>query len=82
LKLELVAMPLEDTVNIFTAARMARVSPETMRRWCDHGRIPCVKLVGRWRVYKSALIAWMESKQVKPLVLNFPPQNPQNPQNV
>jgi excisionase family DNA binding protein len=59
LKLPLVA--LEETLDVWTAARIARVSPETIRRWCDEGRITAYKLVGRWRIDREAFYAFLAS---------------------
>lgn len=51
---------VEETIDSSTAARIAKVSEETIRRWCDHGEIPSYKLVGRWRIDRAAFIAWLE----------------------
>jgi predicted site-specific integrase-resolvase len=48
-------LPLHDTVDAFTAARIASVSPATIRRWCEDGRVGAWKLVGRWRVDRAGL---------------------------
>ncbi|MGE5487556.1 MAG: helix-turn-helix domain-containing protein [bacterium] len=63
LKLEL---PLEDTLDVFTAARIARVSTWTIRRWCEQGLFPCYKLVGQWRVERAPFYAWIHSRRITP----------------
>jgi excisionase family DNA binding protein len=60
-------LPLEDTLDVFTAARIARVSAPTIRRWCDQGMFPCYKLVGQWRVERAAFYEWIRSKRTSPL---------------
>jgi predicted site-specific integrase-resolvase len=60
-------LPLEDTLDVFTAARIARVSAATMRRWCDAGLFPCYKLVGQWRVERAAFYDWIRSRRISPL---------------
>jgi hypothetical protein len=67
LKLRL-ELPLEDTLDVFTAARIALVSANTIRRWCDQGRFPCYKLVGQWRIERYPFYAWIESKRIFPLL--------------
>lgn len=54
---------IEDTVDCATAARIAQVSSETVRRWCDLGLIPAYKLVGRWRINRAQFIEWLEELQ-------------------
>lgn len=63
----LIELPLEDTVDVHTAARIARVSDSTMRRWCDEGRVPACKPVGRWRIYRSELVVWIKSSNTLPV---------------
>jgi len=56
LKLNLV-LPLDDTLDTFTAARIAKVTEKTMRQWCERGRVGAWKPVGRWRVERKSLYA-------------------------
>lgn len=60
-QLKLPLVPLEETLDVWTAARIAKVSPESIRRWCDEGRITAYKLVGRWRIERSAFYSFLES---------------------
>lgn len=62
-QLKLAFVALEDTIDVFTAARLARVSPESMRRWCDEGRLPAYKLVGRWRIKREPFMTWLRAYQ-------------------
>ncbi|MFB3828942.1 MAG: helix-turn-helix domain-containing protein [Bryobacteraceae bacterium] len=64
----MIELPLRDMIDVFTAARAVGVSPETIRRWCDQGRIPCVKLVGRWRIFRSEFVTWISTSTILPLV--------------
>ncbi|HZL55701.1 MAG TPA: helix-turn-helix domain-containing protein [Bryobacteraceae bacterium] len=67
LKLELV-LPLEETFDTFTAARVAKVTMKTIRDWCERGRVPACKPVGRWRVDKPGLYRLIAAgKNIKPL---------------
>lgn len=60
-QLKLALVPLEETIDVWTAARIARVSPESIRRWCDEGRIPAYKLVGRWRIERAEFYAFLSA---------------------
>ena len=59
-QLRLPLVPLEDTIDVFTAARTANVSQETMRRWCDEGHVAAYKLVGRWRIDLAEFNAFLD----------------------
>ena len=65
LKLNLV-LPLDDSLDTFTAARVAKVSESTIRRWCEEARVTACKPVGRWRVDRRSLYALIEDGQNKP----------------
>lgn len=60
-QLKLALVPLEETIDVWTAARVARVSPETIRRWCDEGRLAAYKLVGRWRIERAEFYNFLSS---------------------
>jgi excisionase family DNA binding protein len=60
-QLKLEFAPLEETIDVFTAARAARVSCETIRRWCEEHRFRSYKLVGRWRIDRSAFQSFLNS---------------------
>lgn len=60
LKLNLV-LPLDESLDTFTAARIAKVSEKTMRRWCEDDRVLAFKPVGRWRVDKKSLYSLIEA---------------------
>ena len=49
------SLPLDDAIEVFHAARIAKVSPSTMRRWCEEKRVKAWKPVGRWRVERTSL---------------------------
>jgi excisionase family DNA binding protein len=59
-------LPLEDTVDVFTASRIAKVSVYTIRRWCESGRLSANRLGKKWRVYRSALYAQIEASKNTP----------------
>jgi excisionase family DNA binding protein len=69
----LIERPLEDTIDVHTAARIAAVSDGTVRRWCDEGRIACCKPAGRWRVFRTQFLAWIESSVSNPAQLPMIP---------
>lgn len=48
-------LPLEETFDTFTAARVAKVDPKTIRRWCEESRVHAFKPVGRWYISKQSL---------------------------
>ena len=74
-----IELPLEDTIDVHTAARMAAVSDNTVRRWCDEGRIACCKPAGRWRIFRSQFLAWIQSSITTPVQLHFRfPKSPNN----
>jgi hypothetical protein len=62
LKLNLV-LPLDDTIDTFTAARIAKVTESTMRRWCEEARVHAWKPVGRWRVDRKSLYELIKAGQ-------------------
>jgi hypothetical protein len=70
LKLNLV-LPLDESLDTFTAARIAKVSESTVRRWCDEARVQACKPVGRWRVDKRSLYALIQAGQNSPLQQEF-----------
>lgn len=79
----LIELPLQDTIDVHTAARMARVCPSTVRRWCDEGKVAACKPAGRWRVYRSEYVVWLTSGSTRtddapifkpPVRLAVPPQ--------
>jgi hypothetical protein len=63
-QLKLTFVALDETIDVFTAARMARVSPESMRRWCDQGIVVAYKLVGRWRIDREAFYTWLQAHRI------------------
>lgn len=65
LKLDLV-LPLAESLDTFTAARIAQVTESTVRRWCEEARIQACKPVGRWRVDKRSLYALIEAGKNSP----------------
>ena len=62
LRLNLV-LPLDESFDTFTAARIAKVTEPTMRRWCHTGIVGACKPVGRWRVDKKSLYALIAAGQ-------------------
>ncbi len=77
LKLNLV-LPLDDTLDTFTAARIAKVTESSVRRWCEEGRVHAWKPVGRWRVCRTSLYALINKSNNNPSALippSIPPQN-------
>ncbi len=59
--------PLADTLDVYTAARVAVVSPWTIRRWCEQAMFPCYKLVRQWRIERVAFYDWIRSRRISPL---------------
>jgi excisionase family DNA binding protein len=56
-------LPIEETIDVFTAARIVGVSMETIRRWSEERRFPAYKIVGRWRIDRRGFFAWLESQK-------------------
>jgi hypothetical protein len=73
LKLNLV-LPLEESFDVFTAARVAKVSQKTIRRWCEENRVIAFKPVGRWHVDRRSLYQLIEGSRNN--ASPFPAQNP------
>jgi hypothetical protein len=48
-----------ETIDVYVAARIARVSMETIRRWCDLQLFPSWKLVGRWKIDRAGFETWL-----------------------
>jgi hypothetical protein len=74
LKLNL-QLPLEESFDVFTAARVAKVSQKTMRRWCEENRVVAFKPVGRWRVDMQSLYSLIAASR------NGAAQTPHHEQN-
>lgn len=56
-----------DVITTTEAARMLRVSPETVRRLCESGTISAFKLhaTGHWRVFRQRLIDSIERPHIE-----------------
>ena len=65
LKLQL-ELPLEDTIDVFTASRVAKVSTSTIQRWCEEKRFPSFKLGRPWMIERKPFYAWIESRHFRP----------------
>lgn len=63
LKLE---FPLEDTISIFYAAKAAKVTESTMRRWCEMGKVRANQTGKKWAVYRDPLYALIRSRDNTP----------------
>jgi len=44
-----------DLMTVREAAEYLRASPNTVTIWCRAGKLPAIKIGGRWRVSKSAI---------------------------
>ncbi len=53
-------LPRQETITVFTAARMIGVSMQTIRRWSEEGRIPAFKIVGRWYIDRKGFLEFLE----------------------
>lgn len=53
------------TVPVSVAARLAGVSSECIRKWCETGTIAAYKLVGRWRIDRGALIQFLDDAEAQ-----------------
>lgn len=53
------------TIAVSVAARLAEVSPECIRKWCEAGTIKAYKLVGRWRIDRGALIDFLSQAEAQ-----------------
>lgn len=62
-QLKLPFVRVEDTIDVYVAARMAKVSTETIRRWCEQRIFPAWKMVGRWRIERSGFESWLKRIQ-------------------
>ncbi|MDP8926651.1 MAG: helix-turn-helix domain-containing protein [Actinomycetota bacterium] len=50
----------DELLEVPEIARYLKVSDVTVYRWCNEGRLPCLKLGRHWRVRRSALEAFLE----------------------
>jgi excisionase family DNA binding protein len=60
-QLRLHFVKIEETLDVWMAARIAKVSVGTIRRWCEEGRIEAYKLVGRWRIPRAAFLDFLRA---------------------
>ena len=61
--------PMPDNTHIFTtreAAAYLKVSPVTMYRLAEKGKLPCRKFGGQWRFSRTALDAWLAGDTLSP----------------
>jgi hypothetical protein len=49
---------------------MARVSSNTVLRWCNEGRVAACKPAGRWHIYRREYVAWIRGS------ISLPPTMP------
>lgn len=52
--------------NFLTIAEVAErlgVSVKTVRRWCQNGEIPYLKIVGTVRFSEERLLEWVEARE-------------------
>lgn len=55
-------------MSVQDIAKYIRVHEMTVYRWLKQGKIPGIKLGGRWRAYKSTLDIFLTKKQNIPNV--------------
>lgn len=53
-------------MNSIEAARYLKISRGTLMKYVREGVVPAQKLGAQWRFSKRALLAWLESGNVKP----------------
>lgn len=58
---------LEVLFTVDEAARYIKFNPETVRRLIREGKLPAIRMSGRWRIKKSELEAWGEKNTPKNL---------------
>ncbi len=51
-----------EVMNLRQASSYLGVSPDTLYRYISDGVVPAFKLGNRWKLRKSILDRWMESK--------------------
>lgn len=51
-----------EVMNLRQASTYLGVSPDTLYRYVSEGVVPAFKLGNRWKLRKSVLDRWMESK--------------------
>ena len=55
-----------EVMNLRQASTYLGVSPDTLYRYVSEGVVPAFKLGNRWKLRKSVLDRWMESKMSLP----------------
>ena len=55
-----------EVMNLRQASMYLGVSPDTLYRYVSEGVVPAFKLGNRWKLRKSVLDRWMESKMNAP----------------
>ena len=50
----MLAMPNDDIVSTGEGAAIAQVSPETLRRWADTGKVPSIRTLGGQRRFRRS----------------------------
>jgi len=60
-------MPNSSTLlNIQQVADYLQLNHSTVYQWAQQGRLPAIKLGGRWRFRQADLDAWLETQTRRP----------------
>lgn len=71
-----------EVMNLRQASMYLGVSPDTLYRYVSEGVVPAFKLGNRWKLRKSVLDRWMESKMNAPRQAALPkPASQTRPKN-
>lgn len=55
---------MNDLLNIIEVAAYLKVGRATIQRWSHSGKLPAVKMGRDYRIRRSDLAAWYESRRV------------------
>jgi len=60
-------------MTVAEAAAYLKVTPKTVYRWLNDGKLPGVKIGGNtWRVHRATLEGWMRQRSIERIIANAP----------
>lgn len=59
----------ETLLNIQQVADYLQLNHSTVYQWAQQGRLPAIKLGGRWRFRRAAIEEWLDAQARQPIVL-------------
>lgn len=59
-------------LNLQQVADYLQLNQSTVYQWAQQGRLPAIKLGGRWRFRSADIEAWLDAQERRPVTLPSP----------